>query len=166
MLSAEWWHHLRTTPVMSAQWRHGAFSVFCICCGCRNSRGNTFKKTRTVQSQVPDLKPQFTESRCMTLLVDAHSKKSKRSCSIVIHQCLIHRFLQEEEEEIHHRDSDAAHSICAHPHFWPGSNNQNAEHHSGGLLPRTHRECTFRSVCNSAHSQWACFHCALPWSWN
>lgn len=56
------------------------------------------------------------------------------------------RLLQEEEEEIHNSDGDAAHCICAHPHLWPSSDDQDAEHHGWRLLPRSHCECTFAGL--------------------
>lgn len=52
------------------------------------------------------------------------------------------RLLQEEEEEIHHRDGDAAGRVRAHPRLRPGGDDPDAEHHGRRLLPRSHRECT------------------------
>lgn len=52
------------------------------------------------------------------------------------------RLLQEEKEEIHNSDGDAANCVRAHPHLWPGSDHPDAEHHGGRILPRSHCEYT------------------------
>lgn len=66
--------------------------------------------------------------------------------AVMVPHLLSCRLLQKEEEEIHHSNGNAAHCICAHPHIWPRGDNQDAEHHCWGLLPRSHCEWRFNTA--------------------